>query len=213
MLVVAAMVTATRLGAGAGVRVRPAEGRRPSQGPHHLGGGHDDRRGQREVDGDVHLAAEVAAAAGGAAGADADALAVRRAVGHVGALGERCPRGGVEQRRHGGAQQRHEHRGLLALALLPHGEEDGYGLQERRHGAGDDQVDEGREVAVGHGARARAVGRVDGALARRGHERRRRHRQPHAQDAAGDAHRRRALGVLLLLVVHGWCQPMNTPAG
>ena len=41
MLVVAAMVTATRLRAGAGVRVRAAEVRRPSQGPHHLGDGHN----------------------------------------------------------------------------------------------------------------------------------------------------------------------------
>ena len=41
MLVVAAMVTATRLGAGAGAGVRAAEVRRPSQGPHHLGDGHN----------------------------------------------------------------------------------------------------------------------------------------------------------------------------
>lgn len=205
MLVVAAMVTAAGLGAGAGFRVRPTVGRRPSQRPHHLGGGDDDRRRQREVDGDVHLAAEVAGAAGGAAaGADADALAVRGAVGHVGAGGERGARGGVEQRRRGGGEQRHEHLGLLAPALLPHAQEDGDGLEERGDGGGADEEDVGRVVAVGHGAGARAVGRVDGALARRGHEHRRRHRQAHADDAGGDAHRHRVLGVLLLLVVHGW---------
>nr|TKW02156.1 hypothetical protein SEVIR_8G227201v2 [Setaria viridis] len=163
MLVVAAMVTATGLGAGAGVRVRSAIGPRPSQGPHHLGGGDDDRRRQREVDGDVHLAAEVAAAAGGAPRADADALAVRGAVGHVGAGGERGPRGGVEQRRHGGGEQRHEHLGLLSLALLPHAQDDGDGLEERG-------------------------------------------------DGGGDAHRHRALGFLLLLVMHDCYQPMDEPS-
>jgi len=189
MLVMAAMVTTAGLGAGAGVRVRPSTGRRASQASDHLGDGHGDGRGEREVDGDMHLAAEVGATAdtaagGGATGTDADALAVGGAVGHVGHGRESRAGRRVEQRRHGDAQQRHEHLGRLVLALLPHDEEDGDGLQERRDGGGAHEEDEGREVAVRDRARARgaAVRRrrrrrvVHGALARRGHQHRRRHR-------------------------------------
>ena len=49
MLVAAAMVTA--VGAGVRVRVRASAGRRSSNAPDHLGEGHGDGRGEREVDG------------------------------------------------------------------------------------------------------------------------------------------------------------------
>lgn len=179
MLVMAPMVTTAGLGAGAGVRVRISTGRRASQAPDHLGDRHGDGRGQREVDGDMHLAAEVAAGdttGGSTPGAEADAPAVGGAVGHVGHRRERGPGRRVEQRRHGDAQQRHEHLRRLVLALLPHDEEDGDGLQERRDGGGAHEEDEGREVAVGDSPRPRTVRRVHGALARRGHQHRRRHR-------------------------------------
>jgi hypothetical protein len=68
-------------------------------------------------------------------------------------------------------------------------------------------VHEGGVVSVGDGSRARAGRRVDGALARRGHERRRRHGETHAGDAGGDADGVRALGGeprrRLLIVTHG----------
>jgi hypothetical protein len=131
--VMAPMVTATGLGAGAGVGVRAAAAEGQGQAPDHLGDGHGDGRGQREVDGQPHLAAQVAAAIA----ADADAPAVFRAVGHVASGGERGAGGRVEQRRHDGADERQENARLLVLALLPHAQEHGDRAQERRHGVRD----------------------------------------------------------------------------
>jgi hypothetical protein len=139
VLVVAPMFAGPRLGAGAGVGVRPAaaaEGQ--GQAPDHLGDGHGDGRGQREVDGHADLAAEVTVACAGGL-ADADAPAVRRAVVHVAAGGEGGAGGRVEQRRHDGAEERQEHARLLVLALLPHAQEHRDRAQERGHGVRDHQ--------------------------------------------------------------------------
>lgn len=65
---------------------------------------------------------------------------------------------------------------------------------------------EGAEVAVGDGVGGGAVGEEHGALARRGHERRRGDGESHGGDAAGDVHRvRAALGRGLVAIAAVRC--------